>query len=96
MGLGPSEAPVPPAWPGDDEVRGKWLEGPFPSGSGHDRKIRRMPLRAGSGRVTQSEICGRPQNRGAVTGGRGKWPRVCPLEEIKRVDQEETRICAES
>lgn len=25
MGLGPSEAPVPPAELGDDEERGKWL-----------------------------------------------------------------------
>ena len=57
-GQGPSEAPAP-AVRQDDEVRG-------------ESSVRRMPLRAGSGRVHSPQICGRPQNRGAVTGERGQ------------------------
>ena len=47
-----------PLWR-DDEVRG-------------ESKVRRMPLRAGSGHVHSLQICGQPQNRGAVTGERGQ------------------------
>lgn len=43
----------------DDEERG-------------ESNLRRMPLRAGSGRGYSLQICGQPQNRGAVTGERGQ------------------------
>ena len=39
---------------------------------GEYRRIRRMPLRAGSGHAHSQQICGRPQNKGAVTGQRGQ------------------------
>ena len=73
-GLGPSEAPAPA-----NTLSQPWrLTAPFKEGARQDdeerggSKIRRMPLRAGSGRVHSLQICGQPQNGGAVTGERGQ------------------------
>ena len=41
-----------------------------------------MRSRAVSVRVTKSEICGRPQNKGALNRGSGKFLRVCPVADF--------------
>ena len=45
-----------------------------------------MPLRAGSGRVHSPQICGRPQNKGAVTGERGQQAAPILLEGLSRLE----------
>ena len=48
---------------------------------------------AAPGSVTQSEICGQPQNRGAVTGKRtDRLLRVC-LSDFIYFNQEDSILC---